>query len=88
MTALVLGAELGLEAATEARDEPASARQPLLDGLDRLRALEDHRAVLFHRLLEAKSLLERTVRLGLSVHDPAKEHERQVALALATLGGS
>jgi hypothetical protein len=82
------GAMVRAMAASEARDEPASARQPLLDGLDRLRALEDHRAALFHRLLEAKSLLERTVRLGLSVHDPAQEHERQVALALATLGGS
>ncbi|HWB75406.1 MAG TPA: protein kinase, partial [Nannocystaceae bacterium] len=82
------GAIVRALAASEARDEPASARQPLLDGLDRLRALEDHRAALFHRLLEAKSLLERTVRLGLSVHDPAREHERQVALALAMLGGS
>lgn len=82
------GAIVRALSASEARDEPASARQPLLDGLDRLRALEDHRAALFHRLLEAKSLLERTVRLGLAVHDPAKEHERQVALALATLGGS
>jgi len=82
------GAMVRALASSEARDEPASARHSILDGLDRLRALEDHRAVLFHRLLEAKSLLERTVRLGLAVHDPAREHERQVALALATLGGS
>ncbi len=82
------GAMVRALSASEARDEPASARQPILDGLDRLRALEDHRAALFHRLLEAKSLLERTVRLGLSVHDPAQEHDRQVAVALATLGGS
>jgi hypothetical protein len=74
-------------AASEARDDPAPARVPILEGLDRLRALEDRRAELFHRLLEAKSLLERTVRLGLQVHDPAREQERQVALALATLQG-
>lgn len=72
-------------AASEARGEPAAARMPILEGLDRLRALEDRRAALFHRLLEAKSLLERTVRLGLQVHDPMREQERQVALALATL---
>jgi hypothetical protein len=79
------GAMVRALGASEARDDPPSARTPILDGLDRLRALEDHRAALFHRLLEAKSLLERTVRLGLQVHDPAREQERQVALALATL---
>lgn len=79
------GAMVRSLAASEARDDPASSRTPVLEGLDRLRALEDHRAALFHRLLEAKSLLERTVRLGLQVHDPAREQERQVALALATL---
>ncbi|MBC8068265.1 MAG: serine/threonine protein kinase [Deltaproteobacteria bacterium] len=81
------GAMVRALSASEARDEPAAARQAVLDGLDRLRAVEDHRAALFHRLLEAKSLLERTVRLGLAVHDPAQEHDRQIALALATLGG-
>lgn len=74
-------------AASEARDDPPEKRAPILEGLDRLRALEDGRAALFHRLLEARSLLERTVRLGLQVHDPAREQERQVALALATLRG-
>jgi len=74
-------------AASEARDDPPTVRAPILEGLDRLRVLEDRRAELFHRLLEAKSLLERTVWLGLQVHDPAREQERQVALALATLQG-
>lgn len=72
-------------AASEARGEPPSARQPVLDGLDRLRALEDRRAELFHRLLEARSLLERSAELGLTVHDEAAEHERQISLALASL---
>ncbi len=71
--------------ASEARGEPPSARLPILEGLDRLRTLEDQRAALFHRLLEAKSLLGRTVQLGLQVQDPTREHERQVALALAML---
>jgi hypothetical protein len=61
-------------------------REPILQGLDRLRALEDRRAEVFHRLLEARSLLTRTVELGLAVHDEGLEHERQVALAVAALG--
>ena len=81
------GAMVRALAASEARDDPPAVRTPILEGLDRLRVLEDRRAELFHRLLEAKSLLERTVRLGLQVHDPAREQERQVALALATLQG-
>jgi hypothetical protein len=80
------GAMVRALSASEARREPDTARAPILEGLDRLRALEDQRAALFHRLLEAKSLLERTVRMGLAIHDPAREHDRQVALALATLG--
>ncbi|MBX7077941.1 MAG: protein kinase [Nannocystaceae bacterium] len=79
------GAMVRALAASEARGEPPATRTPILEGLDRLRALEDRRAELFHRLLEAKSLLERTARMGLGVHDPAQEQERQVALALATL---
>lgn len=80
------GAMVRALAASEARREPPAARESILDGLDRLRVLEEQRAAGFHRLLEAKSLLERTVRLGLGVHDPAREHDRQVALALAALG--
>jgi serine/threonine protein kinase len=81
------GAMVRALAASEARKEPPSKRQPILEGLDRLRALEDRRASVFHRLLEAKSLLSRTVEMGLAVHDDHTEHERQVALAVATLGG-
>jgi hypothetical protein len=81
------GAMVRALAASEARKETAEKRQPILDGLDRLRALEDRRGAVFHRLLEAKSLLSRTVELGLAVHDDHTEHERQVALAVATLGG-
>jgi len=81
------GAMVRALAVSEAREDPPSVRTPILEGLDRLRTLEDHRGALFHRLLEARSLLERTVWLGLQVHDPAREQERQVALALATLGG-
>lgn len=69
-----------------ARGEGAEKREPILQGLDRLRALEDRRAEVFHRLLEARSLLTRTVELGLGVHDEALEHERQLALAVAALG--
>lgn len=68
------------------REAAASERAPLLQGLDRLRVLEDRRAEVFHRLLEARSLLTRTVELGLAVHDEGLEHERQLALAVATLG--
>lgn len=80
------GAIVRALAASEARGEPPEQRTPLLHGLDRLRALEDQRALVFHRLLEARSLLTRTVELGLSVHDEGLEHERRLALALAALG--
>ncbi len=86
LAALDEGAMVRALGASEARRETTEVRAPILDGLDRLRVLEDQRAALFHRLLEAKSLLERTVRMGLAIHDPAREHDRQVALAMATLG--
>ncbi|MEM7157631.1 MAG: serine/threonine-protein kinase [Myxococcota bacterium] len=82
------GAMVRALATCEARGEGPTKREPLLQGLDRLRALEDRRAEVFHRLLEARSLLARTVEMGLAVHDPALEHERQVAQALAALGPS
>lgn len=75
-------------AASQARGEPNERQQALLDGLDRLRVLEDERAAVFHRLLEVQSLLERNVELGLAVHDPQAEHERQLQLALTTLSSS
>lgn len=80
------GAMVRALAASGARGEGPAQREPILQGLDRLRALEDRRAELFHRLLEARSLLTRTVELGLSVHDEGLEHERQLALAVAALG--
>jgi hypothetical protein len=81
------GAMVRALAASTARRESPAQRESILQGLDRLRALEDRRAEVFHRLLEARSLLTRTVELGLAVHDEGLEHERQLALALAALGG-
>ncbi|MEX1362740.1 MAG: serine/threonine-protein kinase [Nannocystaceae bacterium] len=80
------GAMVRALAAAQARGDGRERREQLLHGLDRLRALEDRRAEVFHRLLEARSLLGRAVELGLSVHDEGVEHERGIALALATLG--
>lgn len=81
------GALVRALAAAEARRESASAKEELLRGLDRLRALEDARAKRFHRLLEATRLARRAVELGLAVRDPEAEHERQVAAALVALEG-
>lgn len=81
------GALVRALAAAEARREGPAAREALLQGLDRLRALEDARAKRFHRLLEATRLARRAVELGLAVRDPEEEHERQVAAALAALEG-
>jgi hypothetical protein len=74
-------------AASEARGEAKGERQPIFDGLDRLRTLEDARASAFHRLLEASDLLRRSVNLGLEVGDPKQVHENHVKLALAALSG-
>jgi len=79
------GALVRALAAAEARSDPPAAREELLHGLDRLRALEDARARRFHRLLEATRLAHRSVELGLSVHDAEQEHERSVAAALQAL---
>jgi len=72
-------------AASEARGEPSGRRDDLLAGLDRLRGLEDERAAIFHRLLEAESLLRRAVALGLGVRDEEAEQARRVAQALHAL---
>ena len=88
LSALDEGTMVRRLAATTARKESPETRAPLLEGLDRLRALEDQRAAVFQRLLEAQSLLERTVELGLAQHDDVVEHERQVTLALASLTGT
>lgn len=74
-------------AASEARGEPPSRREDLLAGLDRLRGLEDERALTMHRLLSAEHLLRRAVELGLQVRDDDALHERQVAQALRELSG-
>lgn len=79
------GAMVRALAASEARKDPSSARLPILEGLDRLRALEDQRASMFHRLLEVQALLHRTIALGLAVEDSAAQHERDMQRALATL---
>lgn len=77
-------------AAVEARGDAPGLRdverRRLLDGLDRLRGLEDRRTAGFHALLEAGVLLRRAVDLGLGVHDPVAEQERRIAMALASLG--
>ncbi|MEZ4450926.1 MAG: hypothetical protein R3B09_15705 [Nannocystaceae bacterium] len=80
------GAMVRALAASEARGEPADAREPILAGLDRLRSLEDQRARALHRLLSAGDLLRRAADLGLAVHDDEAEHERQIQLALHALG--
>jgi len=59
----------------------------LLDGLHRLRDLEQSRAAAMHRLLEATTLLRRAAELGLRVKDDAALQDREVQLALAALGG-
>ena len=72
-------------ATSEARGEPASRRQEILRGLDRLRELEDQRARHLHNLLEAGSLLRHVVDLGLSVDDPKRLEENYTRMALAAL---
>ncbi len=79
------GAMVRALAASEARRDPAHAREPLLAGLDRLRGLEDQRAQVLHRLLEVQALLQRTVEMGLTVQDPVAQHERDMQRALASL---
>ncbi|MCA9719650.1 MAG: serine/threonine protein kinase [Myxococcales bacterium] len=79
------GAMVRALAASEARGEARAARAAVLEGLDRLRVLEDRRAALFQRLLEASNLLRRAVDLGLEVRDPAQEQARRVQLALRAL---
>ncbi|MBL8970548.1 MAG: hypothetical protein JNK56_08225 [Myxococcales bacterium] len=72
-------------AVSEARGEPAARRHDLLLGLDRLRGLEDERAAIFHRLLEAESLLRRAVEVGLGVRDEDAGQARAVDQALHVL---
>jgi hypothetical protein len=57
----------------------------LLEGLDRLRELEEQRARRLGRLLEAASLLRRAVELGLRAGDPDAAYRAEIAQALAAL---
>jgi len=85
LAALDEGAMVRALAASEARKDLPTVRQPILEGLDRLRSLEDQRAAMFHRLLEVQALLHRTIAMSLAVQDPAAQHERDMQRALATL---
>lgn len=71
-------------ARSEARGD-AAERARLQHALERLRVLEEARAGALGRLLEAGSLLRRSVELGLGVRDPELEHERWVAASLRAL---
>jgi hypothetical protein len=72
-------------ASARARAEPSQTSARLLDGLDRLRELEVHRAQTFSALLAAGDLMRRSVELGLRVRDAEAEHERHVRAALIAL---
>lgn len=56
-------------AAAQARGATPTEREGLLEGLDRIRRLEDQRAAAFGRLLEISSLLRRATTLGLRIED-------------------
>lgn len=71
-------------ARSEARGD-AAERTRLQLALERLRVLEEARAAALHRLLEAGSLVRRSVELGLGVRDAQLEHERWVAASLRAL---
>jgi hypothetical protein len=73
--------------ARRARGEGAGAAGELHAGLDRLRALEDQRAVSMRRLLTAAELLRRAVEVAASTADPAAEEERLYLQARAELDG-
>jgi hypothetical protein len=72
-------------AASEARGEDRSRRSLYLQGLDRMRELEDRRAMHFGTLLQAASLLQRTVTLGLSEVDAELLENNRITMALAAL---
>ena len=72
-------------AGSEARGEPAVRREPLLTGLDRLRALEDQRSAHMHRLLDVSTLLRRAVNTGLRVQDAEALGKAELELAIAAL---
>jgi hypothetical protein len=79
------GAMVRALATSEARGEPRSARESILTGLDRLRRLEDTRLGHMQRLLDASSLLRRTVELGLRVVDEETVQRAELERARASL---
>lgn len=70
---------------SNAKGAPAAEREGMLKALDRVRALEDRRAMIATRLLEATDLVERAVELGLSVRDEEAIHRREIELAARML---
>jgi hypothetical protein len=80
------GALVRALAACEARGEPPERNAELLAGLDQLRALEDERGLLLHRLLDTDNLLRRAVDLGLEIRDDDADHTIKVAHAVHALG--
>ena len=72
-------------AANEARGEPRARRLDLLDGLERLRTLEEQRSRHLSGLLEATSLIERTLKLAFDAVDADAAYQRDIQLALASL---
>jgi hypothetical protein len=79
------GALVRALAAAEARKEPAARQAELLAGLDRLRGLEDRRATLMARLLDAGALLRRAADLVLAEGAEAHADDAEVARAIALL---
>lgn len=73
-------------AASEARKEDRSRRKDFFAGLDRLRDLEDRRALHMGALLQASALLERTVDLGLSETSDRLLEGNRITMALSSLG--
>jgi hypothetical protein len=72
-------------AASEARGEPAAQREPVLAGLDRLRALEDARVATMRRLLDASALLRRAIEVGMRVVDEEAVQRAELERARALL---
>lgn len=72
-------------AASEAREEPSSKRVHFLDGLDKLRVLEDKRADHMGALLEAASLLRSLVEEGLRHGIEKHLEQNRITSALAGL---
>ncbi len=80
------GALVRALAACEARGDPPERKAELLAGLDQMRALEDERGLLLHRLLDTDNLLRRAVDLGLEIRDDDADHTIKVAHAVHALG--